>query len=110
MTRATRTWVSLSTCAAAGRSEANVRRSARTSSICPMAWRMPSSMPMPISCSSSSALVKYVVVVSRDPPAVASNAKVMRIEGMSLFGVPSGWAKPSRTSKECGALTSRNSQ
>lgn len=55
-------------------------------------------------------MLKYVVVVSREPDPVAANSKVIRIDGISGFGVPSGWQKPSRTSKECGALTWRNSQ
>jgi len=51
-----------------------------------------------------------VVVVCREPSAVASKVKTILIEGRSRLGVPSGRQNPSSTSKELGASTARNSQ
>ncbi len=71
---------------------------------------MPSSMPIPTSCSSSASEPNEVVVLTREPAGVASKWNTIRIEGSSVFAVPSGWANPSRTSKECNGSTATHSQ
>ena len=71
---------------------------------------------MPISSNWARASVegKWVVVVTRDPSDVDSNQKLIDVDGMSVLGVPSGRAKPSRTSNDApspsGSLTSAHSQ
>ena len=67
-------------------------------------------MPISTSCSSSASVEKYVVVVTREPAAVSSKTKCMRMDGSWVFGSPSGEAKPSRTSKLLSGSTEIHSQ
>ena len=110
MTRLIRAWVSPSSCTSVPLPAANDARSASTSSIWAIAARMPSTMPMATSFSSSSREAKWVVVVMRDPASVGSKVNSIRMVGSSVFGLPSSSAKPSSTSKLLPSSTARNSQ
>ena len=75
-----------------------------------MASRMPCSMPMAISWSRSSTELNQVVVLTCDPVSVSVKRNTIRMEGISVLAAPSGFANPSRTSKDSSGATSRNSQ
>ena len=75
-----------------------------------MAARIPSSMPIADSCSSSASDPNVDTHVIREPASVGSNTNRAPVVGRSVLGVPSGRAKPSTTSNECGASTATHSQ
>src|SRR5690625_2665176 len=108
--RVTRTVVSSRRCKCAICAPEYVASSVTTASICSMASRVPSNMPISSNWSISAAELKYEVTVSSAPRVDSSKVKTVRMAGRSSFEVPSAWAKPSSTSKEYGRLTSRNSQ
>jgi hypothetical protein len=110
MMRLTRTCVSLRSWSSVPRPAAKEARSSTTMSICDIADRIPSSIPIPSSCSSSSREPKRVVVTTLEPVPDPENSNRIVMDGMSVLGVPSSEAKPSRTSNELPSSTAVNSQ
>ena len=92
------------------RPAANEARSASTASIWVMASVRPSSMPISIRVSRSAREEKYVVVVTREPWAASSKTNTIRVDGSEVWGLPSGAAKPSHTSKPWPGSTASHSQ
>jgi hypothetical protein len=69
--------------------------------------KIPSIMPICTNCSIDSSDAKKVVLRKREPVAVASKAKIMRMVGRLVFATPCSSANPSSTSNDSYGLTSR---